>query len=429
MSSTSNEPAIIRGIKTVGIGKKGSKPLSIELIQELIEDLKAGKVHPVSRAAFFAALVIKGVTNDEMLLDKVFSSPTLTNPNKLSHELTSDAPVFVQEICAEILKGQILDKESAYRLGKFLFSNEHGDGARGLVASALRVRYETPDEYQGFLAAMQETIETPFHQKVPAGEPIVQFAEPFDGVDSSYVITPLLADFVQTLGFRAVTLVGRNSGPKKGNNVLDLIQAMKVAPAKSNTELENQKKPDFGWYINQQNLSTAVDRWVEIRRLTIKRPFLATLERFLNPTNAHIIVASAYHPPYTEKMTTVAQRAGFAGTIIIRNGQEGSLSFALSRPVKILCTALQCEGEYTKNEIEINPGPSSGAEIKVDEKLINPSLQENARLIYAFKEKGKSGNEFFDNRVKITCAGLKEAIQWIKKKLPAISSQSSVADS
>ena len=39
-----NEPAINRGIKTVGIGKKGSKALTPELALEIVADLKSGKV-------------------------------------------------------------------------------------------------------------------------------------------------------------------------------------------------------------------------------------------------------------------------------------------------------------------------------------------------------------------------------------------------
>ncbi len=56
------EPAIRRGIKTVGIGKKGSKPLDPELIAEILRDLQEGNVSPLAQGAFFAALVLKGIT-------------------------------------------------------------------------------------------------------------------------------------------------------------------------------------------------------------------------------------------------------------------------------------------------------------------------------------------------------------------------------
>ena len=58
-----NEPAINRGIKTVGIGKKGSKSLTPALALEILEDLKAGKVSEAAKGAFFAGLCAKGIEN------------------------------------------------------------------------------------------------------------------------------------------------------------------------------------------------------------------------------------------------------------------------------------------------------------------------------------------------------------------------------
>ena len=414
-----NDSPIICGIKTVGIGKKGSKAIDATLAGKIVSDLKEGKVGPFAKGAFFAALFLKGITPEEMVLDEAFPKGTLTNPEKLVCEIVPEGPAFAKDICILILKGGTLSTESAHRLGKFLFSNDPGDGARGLVASALRVRYETADEYDGLFRAMQETLEAPFCEKTPSGNPIIQLAEPFDGVDNSYLITPLVADYLQTFGFRVITMTGRNSGPKKGNTILDLIKEMGIQPIAGNKEL-GDPKPDFGWYVNQENLSRAVDRWVEIRRETIKRPFLSTLERFLKPTDAKIVIGSAFHPPYTEKMITVAERAGFPGAIVIRNGLEGSLAFPLvDRPVKILCSAARCEGEYTRKEIELTPSKLLGFEIKTDEKLTHPSIAENARLVRTHKKTGKSGNELFDNRVKITCTGLKAAIDWVAENISA----------
>ena len=411
------ESAIARGIKAVGVGKRGSKSLGADLAQEILAELKAGNVNPFAKGAFFGGLFIKGITQEESILKSAFvNDEALTDPKKLINEIAPDASEFVKEICIHLLQGKTLDVESAHRLGKFLFSNDPGDCARGLVASVLRVRYETPDEYDGLFRSMQETLEKPFREKAPSGDPIIQLAEPFDGVDNSYLITPLLADYIQSLGYRVVTITGRNSGPKKGNTVLDLIKEMKIAPISENSELGNPK-PDFGWYINQENLSRAVDRWVDIRRQTIKRPFLSTLEKFMNPADAQVIITSAFHPPYTEKMITVAERAGFPAAIVMRNGQEGSLAFALNRPVKVLCSAQQCEGEYKRHELELNPSELLGFEIKMDEKLTQPSIAENARLIRAYKEKGSSGNSSFDSRVKISRLGLQQAIEWVAKNI------------
>src|SRR3989338_2363192 len=165
------EDAIRRGIRTVGVGKKGSKSLSGPLAQEITEDLKAGKVTPASAGAFFAGLFYKGITPEEEVLEQIFPVPgVLKDPRLLVKALASDAPDFVQDICLRLLSDQTLDKNTAYRLGQFLLSDASGDGARGLIASLLRVRYETYDEYEGLLTAINETIVPPFRAPVPSGD-------------------------------------------------------------------------------------------------------------------------------------------------------------------------------------------------------------------------------------------------------------------
>ena len=412
----SNEPAIVRGIKTVGVGKKGSKPLSAPLALEILEDLKAGKVSAAAKGAFFAGLIAKGIEDDEVILSEAFEHGVLFNPVKLVNAIAPDAPEFVRWICESLLNGNTLDKKTAYDLGRFLFSNDPGDGARGLVASFLRVRYETDDEYEGIWQAMQETIEPAFKGPTPAGEPIVQLAEPFDGNDHSYMITPLIADYIQGLGYRAVHLVGRNSGPKLIFNLLDVVNELPVTFASANKDLA-RAKPPFGWFIRQQELSQALDRWVSIRRQTIKRPFLSTLEKFIKPLDASIIITSAFHPPYGVKMQTISERAGYPGVMVIRNGIEGSMAFPLKRAAKILLSARQKDGSYLRHEIEFDVEAFLGGVPAMEERREQLSAQENARLIKAYADEGKSGDECFDLRVKATCEGFRQGLQWLRKEV------------
>lgn len=412
------EPAIDRGIKAVGVGKRGSRSLTPELAQEILEELRADDVEDIKLGAFFAALCLKGISPEEKILSDIFKEPeTLFDPEKLARELSRKAPAHIQEFCVRLLKGETLSEDEAYGLGLFLFSDERGDKARGLAASALRVRYETIDEYTGLLRAMNEMIDPSYRRPVPPGDPIIQISEPFDGVDHSYMITPLVAKYLQSLKYRAVSLLGRNSGPKSEFNLLDIAETVPLTFLGGNTGCRDPK-PVCGWQVHQADLSAAVDEWVEFRHEMIKRPFLATLEKFLNPLNADVIVASAFHPPYGEKMLSVAERAGFPAAIIIRNGIEGSCAFALKRSTKVLCSVRQAPGHYLRHEMDISAPEILGYEVEVEEKLEHPSLEENVRLIRAFAEKGKTHNSLFDARVKVTCEGLRRALEWINEHQP-----------
>src|SRR3989338_4303754 len=73
---TQNDSAIARGIKCVGIGKRGRKSLEPSLIEDILADLRSGKVPAIAQGAFFGALVIKGVSSDEMKLDEAFAPAT-----------------------------------------------------------------------------------------------------------------------------------------------------------------------------------------------------------------------------------------------------------------------------------------------------------------------------------------------------------------
>lgn len=410
------DTAIIRGIKLAGIGKKGSQPLPNGLIAEIIEELKSGQVPLIAQGAFFGGLMMKGVTNDELRLEEVFAPGALQNPQQLVSCLAHDAPPDIQIICTQLLKGETLTKDTAAGLGKFMLSEFPGDGARGLVVSILRVRYETMDEYEALLKTAQETIAPAFQTSVPAGDSIIQLAEPFDGVDQSYMLTPLLGKYLQSLNYRAVHLVGRSSGPKLCFNLLDVIKAMDLRCIQGNQDL-SQPKPHYGYFISQQDLSKPLDRWVDLRRQTIKRPYFATLEKFLNPAKAKISITSAYHPPYSEKMATVAERAGFPGSIVVRNGLEGSLAFPLKRPVKILCSARQNDGSYKREELTLDPAEYLKTDLPFEEKVENPTAADNARLIQEFDKTGKTPNNYFNERVRLSCAGIKIALDWVERNL------------
>ena len=395
-----SDTAIVRGIKAVGVGKKGSQPLDAQLIDEIDDSIRNTEVPPAALGAFHAGLMCKGFTQEEEKLKDV-----------LGEVVPKDAPQNIRDVCTVLLNQDTLETKEAYELGQYLFQADSHDYIKGFVASLLRVRYETPDEYQGLLQAMQDTLEAPFQGNVSQGEPIIQMAEPFDGVDHTYMITPLIAHFLQSLNYRVVHSVGRNGGPKSDFNLADLANELGCDFVESNKDLEKNKS-EFGWFFHQQKMSLAIDAWVDIRRQIVKRPFLATLERFLNPVKADILLVSAFHPPYGDKMMTIAERAGFKKIIVVRNGMEGGLGFPLMRSTKILCSKKK-DDQYIREEIEIDPKGYLSQSFEKDEKLTHPSVKENKKLINEYVRDGKTLNRYFDARVELTCKGIKKAIEMV----------------
>lgn len=316
----------------------------------------------------------------------------------------------------QVRKREYLSMSLAEELGRFLFSKKTGDELRGLAVSILRVRYETPEEYAGLLSAMRQTLSKEFSGSSKKGEAIIQFSEPFDGVERSFLITPLLARHVQERGYRAVSLVGRSPGPKSGLNLKDLYHALKGSFARHGSNLKKEK-PAFGWALDQADFSKSLDQWVEKRWKTKKRPFLSTLEKIINPSGAEILVTSAFHPPYTEKMVACAEGAGFSAVIVFRRGIEGTLTLSPAREAEAICSVVDEKGEWHRTPFEFSYNSPSGARLSADKNIVAPTPAGNADWIYQYADKGMTKETQFDRQAVFSTAVLDKCLDWVEAGL------------
>jgi anthranilate phosphoribosyltransferase len=280
----------------------------------------------------------------------------------------------------------------------------------------LRIRYETDDEYQGLMNAAVSTFSPGFRENALLKKPLIQLAEPFDGVEHSYMITPLVAEALQKAGYPVLVTTGRSGGPKLKLNVLDIYQALQGTYIRRNQELTGPF-PSFGWVLGQKDLSPALDTWVDRRRLIFKRPFLATAEKVLNPCKATILITSVFHITYMEKMITLAGMAGFRGIIVLKRGLEGTLAPSISKASGILCAARQPDGTFITQTFDASSEDLALFRAESDEVLQELDVQDNITLIRQFSREGFTGNEDFDKRVNLAVALYKTGIDWINKVL------------
>ncbi len=122
---------------------------------------------------------------------------------------------------------------------------------------------------------------------------------------------------------------------------------------------------------------------------------------------------SAFHGVYGDKMGELAERAGFPGSIVVRNGVEGTIAFPLTRPAKILCSARQKDGQYIRHEILFDALAYLKIELANEEKLDNPSITINGALIQEYLASGQTTNSEYNYRIAATCAGIQQGIDWI----------------
>lgn len=414
MQTEYSQTALGKGIGYIGIGKHGSKDLPEALVGEILRELQSGKANAMQVGAFFGALAAKGAAAHEYQMEAYLGAGALHDPAAWYARLCPDSPADVREMGVKILSKLPLSQPEAAHLGNYLLSGLPGETFRGMAASMLRIRYETEDEYRGLIRAAEGTYAEAFRAAVPAPATVVQLAEPFDGVEHSYLITPLLARFLQESGCLAVSAVGRSGGPKLTLNLLDLYEALPPAFLASNEGLRQSPPPPYGWALHQGHLSPALDAWTERRRQMGKRPFLATMEKVLNPCRASVLVTSVFHITYLEKMVRLADMTGFTGVIVLKRGLEGTLAPSVARASGILCAAKRADGSWHTQPFDADTPDLAPFRADRDDVVTPLHREENLSLIHHFAADGRTGNADFDRRVNLAKALYGRGMEWIR---------------
>ncbi|GAB3528306.1 hypothetical protein GCM10027443_05970 [Pontibacter brevis] len=417
-SYTTHDNPLVDGIKIIGIGKHGSKPLPEALLHEIAEYLKfEDDVVPIQKGAFYGALLAKGPTPQEQdLLLPTGENAASFDVGKLYDTLCADSPPEMRDIGVKLLRKENLSEAEAEKLGHFIFSDLPGEAFRGMAASMLRIRYETDEEYHGLMKAIEATYAPGFKEPVAVPGTTIQLAEPFDGVEHSYMLTPLLAKALQEAGNRVIVTVGRSAGPKLTLNPLDLYQALSGTFLQHTQELKGEP-PLYGWALDQRDLSPALDAWVVRRRTIFKRPFLATLEKVLNPCGADILITSVFHITYMQKMVRLADMAGFAGVIVLKRGLEGTLAPSLAKASGILCAARQQDGSFITENIDADEERFARFRADADDNVEPLEIEANLQLIRQYAAQGQTQNEDFDKRVGLATALYQTGLDWLQKNM------------
>jgi hypothetical protein len=149
----------------------------------------------------------------------------------------SIAPLTLHAV--HLLGNEPLSVERAQELGALLYSAENNNSItvmqlKALVAHVMRIRHESEDELIGLARAAASTLHPAFHTRASGGPtttfpPTALMAEPFDGVVTWDLLTPLLARHLATrYGLGVILSTGASSGPKYGPNLRDLARELKI---------------------------------------------------------------------------------------------------------------------------------------------------------------------------------------------------------
>jgi hypothetical protein len=172
--------------------------------------------------------------------------------------------------------------------------------------------------------------------------------------------------------------------------------------------------PEFGVAVDQEDSSPALHAWVPLRRAILKRPALATVEKFIDvvPGLASIFISSAFHPAYVDKMIGMAEARGYEGYIIVSKGVEGSIGLGLGRGT-LHVGARNSTGLYTRSTVTAPPvAVDEEADVEAPEKGF-ANCGRSVRRIRMWIDSGSSGDKCFDMRVKATIEAFDGAMTFL----------------
>jgi anthranilate phosphoribosyltransferase len=215
-------------------------------------------------------------------------------------------------------------------LDAFFEGRQPGYDVAALLES-LRLREETLDENVAFYTYFRSktariTVDCPL---------LIDMATPYDGFNRNYFLQPFVAALLGAIGLPCVLHGVKAVSPKRGLSTHNLLlQAGKNPFMALDRVAQSIMDPTIGWgYVDQSIFCPSLHALVPLRQAMVKRPVLATIEKWLCPLSAQqtLCVTGFTHPPYKQKTIDIIQRIGVFSRLLLVRGVEGSTLLPFDR--------------------------------------------------------------------------------------------------
>ncbi len=258
-----------------------------------------------------------------------------------------DAAVFIKEIGRGPKGSRDLTRADAERLFAAMLAREVSDLQLGALLLALRVKGESFDELDGFLAAAEASYP---HLDLPAaGVPVV--IPSYNGARRLPNLVPLLALALARSGI-PVLVHGVASDPGRVTT-REVFGAMGIAPASDAAEALRQLAERQLAFIDIDILAPAIGALLALRWQLGVRSSGHTLVKMLNPFRGPALrLVSVTHPEYLVRMRDYFTRQPEASVLVLR-GAEGE---AVAHPRRALELIHVARGAETRHLTDAGAG-------------------------------------------------------------------------
>tara|TARA_Y100001935_G_scaffold251715_1_gene254261 strand:- start:1071 stop:2348 length:1278 start_codon:yes stop_codon:yes gene_type:complete len=312
-------------LKGKGTGKTMSKHLSSEDIDFVIHHLHSTDIPMAMKATLVTAWLMLDSTDEEAFaLARLKNNLDNLLPNELHFLFHPDSNLFIDQQISKLLLHQSLTQEILTQCLTDIAEKNTPDFKIAALLEGLRLKEETFEE--------NTAVYDFFHNKssnVNLDIPVlIDMATPYDGFNRHYFLQPFLAALLASIGIPSILHGVHTVSPKNGMNTHKLFLMANKNPLKSLGEVEQTiLDPTIGWgYIDQSVFCPALHALIPTRIDIVKRPVLATIEKWLQPFSADrtICLTGFTHPPYKQKTIDLVHHAGIYDDLLLVRGIEGS---------------------------------------------------------------------------------------------------------
>ncbi|HSY61740.1 MAG TPA: hypothetical protein VK796_07680 [Cytophaga sp.] len=322
-------------LKKKGIGPEGSKSLKTEELQEVEVAFKNDLYSLTTRATLLTALLMLPTAEPEAAwLKHLKNSYQDILPTSLHFMMrAADARTsFEQYLCDTLALKDLTYEQATDAMDQLLTDTTIPDFQKGAFLEAQRLKRESFDENKAFFDVLWKytsRIET----RLPL---LIDISDNYDGFNRYHNFAPFYAAAIASCGYPCVVHGTDEVAPKYGITSKKVLNTCNANTTKSADLVSNQiSNPAIGWgYIDQSIFHPLLFSLKTIRKEMIKRPFLATFEKMMQPIRAihgnHILTGFTHVHYRTEVAEQLKAQNKIAAAMIIK-GLEGSSCAPLTR--------------------------------------------------------------------------------------------------
>ena len=330
-------------LKKKGIGPEGSKSLQDIELNEVETLLTDDNYSLTTRATLVTALLMLPPSEAETRwLEKL--------SNEFRNLLSSDlhfmirheeaTTVFEKYLCST-LAGIDLNYEQASNAMRLILTDESVPPfQKGSFLEAQRLKRESFDENKAFFDMLWEHTYR-LQTELPV---LIDICDNYDGFNRYYNLAPFIAALIASCGFPCLIHGIDTVAPKFGVTSSKIIEQGKGKTNRTHqSAYNNLQDSSIGWaYIDQSVFHSRLHQLKTIRKEMVKRPFLATFEKMMQPIRAvkgnHILTGFT-HAHYRTEVAAQLKNQNKAAAAIVIKGLEGSSCPPLNREtIQILVT-------------------------------------------------------------------------------------------